>query len=204
MNIAVIGSTGMVGAAVVAEATQRGHKVTGYSRSGTNGTALDFSNTAAVIEAIAQHDATIITAVIRDADGTGYETIKRAHRDLIAAAPAGRLIVVGGAGALTLEDGTELRNLPGFPAAYKPEADTFAEILADYRASSLNWTVVAPSPEIAPGARTGEYVTALDTPAGDFVSAEDFAIALVDEAENAQHAGKRFTVASKDAAAAQG
>ena len=49
---------------------------------------------------------------------------------------------------------------------------------------------------IAPGERTGAYATALDTPAGDFVSAEDYAVALVDEIETPQHRRQRFTVAT--------
>lgn len=204
MKIAVIGSSGMVGSALVAEAQKRGHEVTGYNRSGRDGQVLDLTQTEAVAQVISQHDATIITTVIRDQDGAGYETIKRAHKDLITAAPAGRLLVVGGAGALSLPDGTQLRNLPGFPEAYKLEADTFAGILDDYRASEgLDWTVVAPSPEIAPGPAT-DYRLEKDTPAGDFVSTGTFAVAILDELEAPAYRGQRFTVASKDATAAQG
>ena len=85
----------------------------------------------------------------------------------------------------------------GFPEDYKPEAKAFAQILDEYRASEgLNWTMLSPAFEIAPGERTGKYNTALDTPAGEFVSAEDFAVALIDEAEEPKHAGRRFTVAN--------
>lgn len=54
---------------------------------------------------------------------------------------------------------------PGFPDEYKPEAQTFAQVLEGYRASAgLDWSVVAPSPAVAPGACTGSYVEALDAP----------------------------------------
>lgn len=55
---------------------------------------------------------------------------------------------------------------------------------------------MAPSPVIAPGKRTGEYMTADDVPAGEGVSTQDFAVALIDEAENPTHRQARFTVAS--------
>lgn len=56
--------------------------------------------------------------------------------------------------------------------------------------------MLSPAFEIAPGERTGKYNTALDTPAGASISAEDFAVALIDEAEEPKHAGRRFTVAN--------
>ncbi|MDO4916784.1 MAG: hypothetical protein Q3974_04110 [Rothia sp. (in: high G+C Gram-positive bacteria)] len=79
-------------------------------------------------------------------------------------------------------------------------------ILDEYRkhAGLLQWTMLAPSPVIAPGVRTGEYSSELNTVAGFFVSAEDFAVALVDESEKAEHVGERFTAGSVDAEAAQG
>lgn len=55
-----------------------------------------------------------------------------------------------------------------------------------------------PRPEIAPGTRTGYYAVALDSPAGDSISAEDFAVALVDEIEDPQHIDARFTVANSE------
>lgn len=55
---------------------------------------------------------------------------------------------------------------------------------------------MSPAPVIAPGERTGSYATALDTPAGDFISAEDYAVALVDEIEQPQHRRQRFTAAT--------
>ncbi|ORC18901.1 FMN reductase [Rothia nasimurium] len=201
MNISVIGAAGMVGSDIVAEAKNRGHEVTGYTRSGSAGTsALDLANTQALVEVINSSDATVISVASRG----DYSAAIAAHRALIAAAPTGRFLVVGGAGALNAGEGLLLES-PDFPAEYLPEAKTFAEILGDYRAASgLNWTMLAPSPMIAPGTRTGDYRTELDVPAGMFVSTQDFAVAALDEIENPAHVGTRFTVASTDEAAAQG
>lgn len=142
----------------------------------------------------------VISVASRDA----YSAAIAAHRALIAAAPAGRFLVVGGAGALKAGESLLLES-PEFPADYLPEAKTFATVLEDYRAASgLNWTMLAPSPMIAPGARAGDYRTEQDVPAGMFVSTQDFAVAALDEIENPAHAGTRFTVASADEATAQG
>jgi putative NADH-flavin reductase len=49
---------------------------------------------------------------------------------------------------------------------------------------------------ILPGERTGSYRVGLDSPAGDRISIEDYAVALVDEIEQQQHVRQRFTVAN--------
>lgn len=77
------------------------------------------------------------------------------------------------------------------------EATTLATVLDLYRASAnLNWTMLAPAPFIAPGERSGHYRVGTDSPVGDSISAEDFAVAMIDELEKPAHAGTRFTVAN--------
>ena len=202
MKINVIGATGMVGAQAVAEAAARGHEVVAYSRSGNavegaaRAAALDMADTARVVEAVNGADVTII-AVSAGRGGQDPQPVIDAYRALIAAQPAARIIAVGGAGSLNADEaGTLIKDTPSFPADYYPEANAFAMILQEFRNShGVDWTVVAPSPVIAPGKRTGEYVTADDVPAGEGVSTQDFAIALIDEAENPTHRQARFTVA---------
>lgn len=201
MRITVIGATGMVGSRIVAEASRRGHVVTAASRSGkspqgaSSARALELSDTQAVKAAIESADATVIT-VPPDRAGGSHEPTLKAHRDLIAARPAGRFLVVGGAGSLEI-DGVRLKDSPGFPPAYYNEADTFSTILDLYRAAkNLQWTMLSPAPVIAPGERTGAYRVGANSPIGDRISAEDFAVAIVDELENPVHAGTRFTVAN--------
>ncbi|NHN56786.1 NAD(P)H-binding protein [Calidifontibacter sp. DB0510] len=200
MKITVIGATGMIGQRVVAEAVSRGHQVVAGSRSGASvggaqGLAIDLQDTRAVAEQMAASDATVVS-VSPPRDGSSHEPTIASHRALIEAQPAGRLLVVGGAGSLRAGD-RELRQTEGFPLEYKPEADTFAAVLDLYRNSSgLDWTLLCPAPEIAPGTRTGSYATELDVPAGERISAEDFAVALVDEVERPAHRQARFTVAN--------
>jgi putative NADH-flavin reductase len=193
MKIALFGATGMVGSRIAAEATDRGHEVTALSRS----TGADMADAAAVREAATGHDV-VVSATGPSRTGEPHEPWLASVSTLIENAADARVLFVGGAGSLLTADGTRLLDTDGFPEAYKAEATSGAAALDLFRAApeAVDWTFVSPSPVIAPGERTGSYATALDTPAGDFVSAEDYAAALVDEIEQPQHRRQRFTVAS--------
>ena len=201
-NILVIGSTGMVGSRIVNEAARRGHTVTAASRSGkpvdgaSRAIAIELGDTDAVaklIEAL-ETDVTII-AVSPDRTGGPTQPLVNAHKKLIDRGVKGRVLIVGGAGSLQREDGSLLVDSPEFPEEYKAEAQAFVEILNLYRNSDLTWTMLSPSPAIAPGERTGNITLGTDSPVGGAVSAENFAVAMIDEVENPQHVGTRFTVA---------
>ena len=101
----------------------------------------------------------------------------------------------GGAGSLEV-DGVRLVDSPEFPDAYKSEALKGAATLSILReaADDVDWTYLSPAPVIAPGERTGSYRVGLDSPAGDRISIEDYAVALVDEIEKPAHVRERFTV----------
>ena len=122
MKITVIGGTGMVGSATVTEAAGRGHEVVSASRSGrhaegaTQDVTLTLADTQAVVDLINSSDATVIT--VSAGRGESAQPVIDAHRTLIAAAPTGRLIVVGGAGSLLTPDGARLVDTPGFPEEY--------------------------------------------------------------------------------------
>src|ERR1051325_10722648 len=101
MKITVIGATGMIGSRIVAEAALRRHEVTAVSRSGamtkgaSRATAMELSDSSAVRAAIDASDATVI-AVSPDRSGGTHEPTIRGHRNLIAAQPSGRFLVIGG------------------------------------------------------------------------------------------------------------
>ena len=195
MKIAVYGATGAIGSAIVSEARGRGHQVTGISRRGSDlvGDALDAGFTKQVA---ADHDV-IVSAVgpsrVED-DGTRFpDTIA----NLAATLGDARLLVVGGAGSLTV-DGVRLVDTPEFPELYKSEALKGAASLAVLRDAdpSVEWTYLSPAPVIAPGERTGSYVVGSESPVGDTISIEDYAVALVDEIDEPKHRRQRFTVAN--------
>jgi len=199
MKIALYGATGAIGSSIADEAATRGHDVTRISRNSGDlvGDALDPAFTAEVAE---KHDV-IVSAVgpsrVSD-DGTRFpDTIA----NLVATLGDKRLVVVGGAGSLTV-DGVRLVDTPGFPDLYKAEALKGAASLEVLRNAdeSVDWTYLSPAPVIAPGERTGTYKVGLESPVGDTVSIEDYAVALVDEIETPRHRRGRFTVASEAAA----
>jgi uncharacterized protein len=90
---------------------------------------------------------------------------------------------------------------PLFPEAYKAEAKAQAEALALLRLQDqLDWTYLSPAGVIQPGERTGVFRVGGDKLLSDAsgqsrISAEDYAVALVDEAERGQHVKQRITVA---------
>ena len=201
-NILVIGSTGMVGSRIVNEAVRRGHTVTAASRSGkpvdgaARAIAVELGDTDTVAKLIEAPD-TGVTIITVSPDRTGGPTqpLVNAHKKLIDRGVKGRVLIVGGAGSLQREDSSLLVDSPEFPEEYKAEAQAFVEILNLYRNSDLTWTMLSPSPAIAPGERTGNITLGTDSPVGGAVSAENFAVAMIDEVENPQHVGTRFTVA---------
>jgi len=209
-KITVYGATGMVGSAIAREAVARGHSVVGVSRTGTPKDAIEgvhyvageIGDAADVVNKAEDSDI-VVFAVPGPRDGSPVQPIIDAHAALVdalvEAAASARIFVVGGAGATLTADGTRLLDTPGFPAAYKSEALSFAEILETYRKAprSLDWVMLAPAPEIAPGAAVAGYQLGDDHPAGSFVSTGTFAKAALDELEHPTHDRTRFTVAER-------
>ena len=200
MKIAVFGASGMVGSRVAAEAVSRGHEVAGVTRSGgelpdgvsaVQGSANDV---AAVKELVADSDV-LVAAIGPSRTGGDHQEYLDAVDNLIAAVrgTATRLFVVGGAGSLVV-DGNRVVDGPEFPAEYKNESLTVSQALENLRASDVNWTMLSPAFVIAPGERTGVFRLGQDEPVGNHISAEDYAVALINEAETPAHNGRRFTL----------
>ncbi|MEZ2390972.1 NAD(P)-dependent oxidoreductase [bacterium RCC_150] len=201
MKIAIYGATGMVGSEIVNESLSRGHEVTAISRSGkevagANSVAADLGDGPSFAEIAKEHDAVVLA--------TGPSRTGGDHGEWLAAmdsaysnAAGTRLLIVGGAGTLEV-DGVRLLDSPDFPEAYKTEATTAATALQAVKEApeDVDWTVLAPAPLIQPGERTGKYSTAKDTPAGNSISTQDYAVAMLDEIETPAHRRSRFTAAN--------
>ncbi|MBS2532021.1 NAD(P)H-binding protein [Catenulispora sp. NF23] len=202
MKIAVYGATGMIGSRVVAEALSRGHEVTGITRSGgalpegVHAVQGDAGDTELARRVAGQADV-VVSAIGPSRTGGDRREYLAQLRTLAETAGEARLIVVGGAGSL-LVNGHRLVDDPGFPDVYKAEALIAAEGLDYIRGlgDSVDWTFFSPAPVIQPGERTGSYKTEADTPAGDTISAEDYAVALLDEVDKPAYRRRRFTAAN--------
>jgi putative NADH-flavin reductase len=95
-----------------------------------------------------------------------------------------------------------LVDTPEFPEMYKSEALAAAEQLGVIRAEAgdLDWTYISPAAVIQPGERTGTFRLGGDQLLADAegdsaISAEDYAIALVDELEKGNAVQRRITAA---------
>jgi putative NADH-flavin reductase len=201
MKIAVIGASGNAGSRISAELACRGHSVTAIARNPekiavqanvtpAKGDAMDQAGLARLL---AGHDAAISSVHFLASDPA--KLIGAAKESKV-----GRYLVVGGAGSLEVAPGVRLVTTPGFPVAYKAEAEKGAAFLELLRAQTeLNWTFLSPSALFTAGERTGKFRLGIDqlltsADGKSSISFEDFAVALADEIERPAHIRQRFTV----------
>lgn len=211
MKIALIGASGFIGSALRKEALARGHEVTALvsrperlapeARLQVHKTdALDSPSLARQLQG---HELAI-SAFSGHASEDVYGYYLRGIRSIFAAVKAAgvpRLLMVGGAGSLEVQPGVQLLDTPEFPAQWKATAEGAREALRLLRQEKeLDWTLLSPPPMIHPGTREGRYRKGGDQvlmgaqgPAD--ISVEDYAVAMLDEAEKPTHSRQRFTVA---------
>lgn len=208
MNVVLFSATGMIGSRILNELISRGHNITAIVRDPSKvpahpavnviqGNILDPRDVAAKV--------TGVDAVI-SAYGPGpgpVSDLLDATRSLIGGlhmADVRRLIFVGGAGSLLVAPGVDLIDSGHLPPEYKDIAIAHRDALNMLRESDLAWTYFSPAGFIQPGQRTGRFRLGKDALLSDeqgksSISAEDYAVALVDELENPQHIRQRFTAA---------
>jgi uncharacterized protein len=209
LKIVVYGGTGNIGQRIVQEALNRGHTVTVVVRDPSTlpeqpprlrvlkGNVLD---SAEVTRTISGSNVVVSAVSFRDQtpDFAGYS---RAARSLVTAlrtlAPrAPYLIVVGGAGSLHQPPGVHIE----IPAAWREEVKGQNNSLARYRTiNDVRWTYFSPAFMITPGTRTGQFRLGgdqmiVDAQGNSRISMEDYAVAVLDEAEKPAHVRKRFTI----------
>ncbi|MBM7609929.1 putative NADH-flavin reductase [Lysinibacillus composti] len=210
MKVGVIGATGKAGQKIVQEAISRGLDVTAIVRDANK-----------VTENIATIEKDVLSLTKQDVEG--FDVLVNAF-----GAPLGseeqhvvvgkhliellegtniRLIVVGGAGSLYVDEAKTVRvvETPDFPEMFVPTASNQLQNLLDLEKSTINWTFLSPSAFFDPeGPRTGKITLGKDhllvnSTGESYVSYGDLAIALVDEIQNAAHVNQRFTVTSEKA-----
>jgi putative NADH-flavin reductase len=209
MKLTLFGPTGMIGSRILTEALSRGHTLTaitrepsrlGVSHENLEVRAANVLDPDSVAEVIKGQDA-VLSAI--GSSGSSVEVIAQAARSLVEGLPKGgvhRLVVVGGAGVLEVEPGVQFVDSPNFYEPYRPLALVHREAYNLYKASSLDWTFVCPAAEIAPGERTSQFQVDADrllmnNQGESRISAEDFAIAFMNEVEQPQFIRQRMSVA---------
>jgi putative NADH-flavin reductase len=201
MRIALIGATGYVGSHLLADAQRRGHAITAIARriegiqSAENVSAVrgDLANEADLAAKVSGHDAMITATKFARTDAAKLIRVIKVSK-------VPRWLVVGGAGSLEVAPGVALVDTPDFPTEYRAEAAAgraFLDILRQEQ--EVEWTFLSPSAVLEPGLRTGKFRLGRDQLLVDeagisHISVADYAVAMIDELEGAQHSRERFTV----------
>jgi putative NADH-flavin reductase len=208
MNIILFGATGMIGQRIYAESSSRGHSVTVFARPNSEVRLSpvpakivtgDLSNPADVARAVEGQSAAISALAARGE----IKDFLPLNQSLIAGIKKGgvhRLLVVGGAGSLEVAPGLLLQDTPEFPKEWLGYAKIHTEVLNFLKTTDLDWTYISPPALIQPGKKTGRYRRGedkllVDDKGKSEISAEDYAVALVDELETPRAIRKRVTVA---------
>ncbi|MFG2607237.1 NAD(P)-dependent oxidoreductase [Streptomyces sp. NPDC048514] len=205
-TIAVIGATGMVGSRVIDEAAARGHRVLALSRRAASADRADLDVTPVAVDA---RDPQAVREALTGAASTGAadavvlalrtvpvdeEFLVGATRTVLdVAAELGiRVLVVGGAGALRSPGDRDL--LVAHNPAYVPvevrsvAAAGIAQLRTCRAHAHDDWSYLSPPALLQPGERTGRYRRGTDTllttaDGGSWISAEDLAVAVLDDLE---------------------
>ena len=210
-KVAVVCAAGKEGRLLVDEAVSRGYDVTGFVR-GSDKVANPKAKTVVKdLFDLTREDLIRFDAVI-DAFGAWTPETLPLHKtslkhlcDVLSGTKV-RLLVVGGAGSLYVnpEHTVQVKDLESFPAMFKPLADMQGAALDDLRKrSDVQWTFLSPAGDfVADGERTGEYLLGgeeyfVNDRGESRISYADYAIAMVDEIENANNIQKRFSVIGK-------
>jgi uncharacterized protein len=207
MNVVLYGASGMIGSRILKELLHRGHTVTAIVRNPEKVAAVgayvvigDVLDPASVAATAKGADAAISAYAPPHDDPATLWTATHSLLAGLASAGVRRLIIVGGAGSLEVAPGVPLVDTPSFPAEWKSIALAHRDALAILKQSNLDWSFMSPAAFIRPGERTGKFRIGgtrllTDEKGESRISAEDYAIALVDELEHPAHLRQQFTVA---------
>jgi putative NADH-flavin reductase len=212
MRMTIFGAAGEVGSRVVAEALSRGHEVTAVVRNpaqfhklpaGVTPCSGDAGSVKDVARLSAGQD--LVISAIRPPTGDEAQLASITQSILQGVAQSTvRVLVVGGAASLKIPDqsDTTVLTAPDFlPAAVIAIARAcFAQHEICNADQQADWAYLSPPAMLVPGIRTGNYrlgsdELVVDKDGNSQISMEDFAVVLIDEAEQPKHHRTRFTAA---------
>ena len=210
-KVAIVCAAGKEGRLLGSEALARGYVVTGFVRKESDAVDPAAKKVVKDLFDLTREDLAGFDAVI-DAFGAWTPDTLPLHKTSLAhlcdilSGTKVRLLVVGGAGSLYVnpEHTVQVKDLESFPDAFKPLATNMGEALAQLRKrNDVVWTYLSPAGDfVADGERTGEYFLGgeeyfVNDKGVSRISYADYAIAMIDEVENANHIQKRFSVIGK-------
>lgn len=206
MKIAVVGAAGVVGSRVVTEAVRRGHDVTAVFRgpvppipAGVRGVRGDATDRELVDGLLSGVDGVVAATRPRPGEESAVGPATRTLLDATLATRT-RILVVGGAAPLRSPGGSGLvlddnRYVPTDIRAIAAASVHQFEVC---RAHTADWVYLSPPALLEPGERTGGYRRGgdellTDSSGASRISAEDLAVAVLDELANPS-ADRHFTI----------
>lgn len=214
MKVAIIGATGFVGSNLVKEAVSRGLSVTAIVRNvdkiteeNVSKKSLDVNNIEGLTEILKGHDVVISAFNAGWTNPNLYDDFisgSKAIQQAVKNSGVKRFIVIGGAGSLYNNDGTQIVDGADFPKNIKPGATAARDFLNILKGEKeLDWAFFSPAIEMHPGVtdgRTGKYRLGGNQPVFDEnqvcrLSVEDLAVVIVDEVQQPKHHQEHFTAA---------
>lgn len=211
MKITIIGAGGNIGQRIAKEAVTRNHELTLITSKPMD--FFGFENTKRIqIKSGDVFRTTELTELVKDSDviisayappKDNMEILSDASKNLIEVAKnaQSRLIVVGGAGTLYVNDTMQMLETPNFPDMFKGIALAHKTAMESsyHKETELDWTIVSPSPFLFAGERTNKFRVGntkllVDKAGKSSISMEDFAVGILDEVDNKNFIKKQFTL----------
>lgn len=206
MKIAIIGATGNAGSLILNEALSRDLAVTAIVRHPEK-LKVKVPILVKDLFELTKKDVAFFDVVI-DAfrPPNGQEELHQTslkHLSTLLQGTDTRLIVVGGASSLFIDEKHRMIDVSDPKAVYYPTAYNMYQAFMDLRAAQqLNWTYISPAANFVPnGARTGHYQISDDhlqknDEGKSEISMADYAIAVIDEVIEPRHLNQHFSVYS--------
>ncbi len=212
-HIVIIGASGFIGSVLLKEALSRGHQVKAIVRNPekiafqhnalqvVKGDVTDENRTAGFVcgadIVISAYNPGWMNPNIHDDTLKGYSAIINGVKK----AGVKRLLIVGGAGSLLVAPGIKLMDTGAIPENFLPAVKALAKVYTDLLQAEkeIDWVFFSPAGTIAPGERTETYRLGKDNlivneKGESHISVEDYAVAMINEAEAPQHHMERFTI----------
>lgn len=210
MKVGIIGATGKAGKCIFREAKVRGHEVTAIirdaSKVATPGLDLLVKDAFDLtVEDLAQFD--VVVNAFGAAPKQGNQHVALGHHliNLFAHLPNTRLIIVGSAGSLFIDPERTQRivdsqKIPGMlKESFLPQMVN----LLDYENTDIQWTFISPALFFdAAGVQMNSYTLGKDqvitnSKGYSYISYYDFALAVVDEIQQAAHIKEHISVVAE-------
>jgi len=212
-DVLLIGASGFIGSAILNEALSRGFNVTAVTRNPekiavehpqlhkVKGDILSKKILLPLLKGeknvVCAYNPGWMNPAIFDDTIKGYANLIECAKK----AKVERLLIVGGAGSLFVEEGVRLVDSGKIPEAILSGVKAMAMILYDLQINEkeLDWVFFSPAGEITHGARTGKYRLGKDNlivnaDGESRISVEDYAMEMVNELEHPKRHRTRFTI----------